>query len=93
MIRSAAGRTNPTLLNRLGNWRDHEAWNDPQLARTLTLPWGSPVSPCPSPETIGQFANAELSSSGYAAMEAHVETSWGSPGGQEHSDCRWRLRL
>jgi hypothetical protein len=32
MIRSAAGTTNPTLLNRLGNWRDHEAWNDPQLA-------------------------------------------------------------
>ena len=28
MIRSEAGRTNPTLLNRLGDWRDHEAWVD-----------------------------------------------------------------
>ena len=28
MIRYDAGTTNPTLLNRLGNWRDHEAWVD-----------------------------------------------------------------
>ena len=28
MIRCAAGTTNPTLLNRLGDWRDHEAWLD-----------------------------------------------------------------
>ena len=26
MIRYDAGTTNPTLLNRLGDWRDHEAW-------------------------------------------------------------------
>ena len=32
------------------------------------------MSPCPSPGTIGQFANAGLSGPGYAAMEAHVET-------------------
>jgi hypothetical protein len=32
MIRSAAGTSNPTLLNGLGYRRDHEAWNDPQLA-------------------------------------------------------------
>ncbi len=28
MICQDAGTTNPTLLNRLGNWRDHEAWLD-----------------------------------------------------------------
>src|SRR4051794_37707064 len=28
MIRYVAGTTNPTLLNRLGDWRDHEAWVD-----------------------------------------------------------------
>lgn len=28
MIRTDAGTTNPTLLNRLGDWRDHEAWVD-----------------------------------------------------------------
>jgi RNA polymerase sigma factor (sigma-70 family) len=28
MIRYAAGTTNPTLLNRLGDWRDREAWVD-----------------------------------------------------------------
>ncbi len=28
MIRCDAGTTNPTLLNRLGDWRDHEAWID-----------------------------------------------------------------
>jgi RNA polymerase sigma factor (sigma-70 family) len=28
MIRYEAGTTNPTLLNRLGDWRDHEAWVD-----------------------------------------------------------------
>ena len=28
MIRCDAGTTNPTLLNRLGDWRDHEAWVD-----------------------------------------------------------------
>ena len=28
MIRYAAGTTNPTLLNRLGDWRDREAWLD-----------------------------------------------------------------
>jgi RNA polymerase sigma factor (sigma-70 family) len=28
MIRYDAGTTNPTLLNRLGDWRDHEAWID-----------------------------------------------------------------
>jgi RNA polymerase sigma-70 factor (ECF subfamily) len=26
MLRYDAGTTNPTLLNRLGDWRDHEAW-------------------------------------------------------------------
>jgi hypothetical protein len=35
---------------------------------------GDPKSPCPSPEMIGQFANAGLSGPGYAAMEAPVET-------------------
>jgi RNA polymerase sigma factor (sigma-70 family) len=28
MIRYDAGTTNPTLLNRLGDWRDHDAWVD-----------------------------------------------------------------
>ena len=28
MIRYDAGTTSPTLLNRLGDWRDHEAWVD-----------------------------------------------------------------
>src|SRR5271165_7395609 len=28
MIRRDAGTTDPTLLNRLGDWRDHEAWVD-----------------------------------------------------------------
>ena len=28
MIRGDAGTTDPTLLNRLGDWRDHEAWVD-----------------------------------------------------------------
>ena len=28
MIRYDAGTTNPTLLSRLGDWRDHEAWVD-----------------------------------------------------------------
>jgi len=28
MISYDAGTTNPTLLNRLGDWRDHEAWVD-----------------------------------------------------------------
>jgi len=28
MIRYDAGTTNPTLLNRLSDWRDHEAWVD-----------------------------------------------------------------
>jgi RNA polymerase sigma factor (sigma-70 family) len=28
MIRYDAGTTNPALLNRLGDWRDHEAWLD-----------------------------------------------------------------
>jgi RNA polymerase sigma factor (sigma-70 family) len=28
MVRYNAGTTNPTLLNRLGDWRDHEAWID-----------------------------------------------------------------
>jgi RNA polymerase sigma factor (sigma-70 family) len=28
MIRNAAGTTNPTLLNRLCDWRDREAWFD-----------------------------------------------------------------
>jgi RNA polymerase sigma-70 factor (ECF subfamily) len=28
MIPYDAGTTNPTLLNRLGDWRDHEAWVD-----------------------------------------------------------------
>jgi RNA polymerase sigma-70 factor (ECF subfamily) len=28
MVRYNAGTTNPTLLNRLGDWRDHEAWVD-----------------------------------------------------------------
>jgi RNA polymerase sigma factor (sigma-70 family) len=28
MIRGDAGTTNPTLLNRLCDWRDHEAWVD-----------------------------------------------------------------
>lgn len=28
MIRHDAGTTNPTLLNRLCDWRDHEAWAD-----------------------------------------------------------------
>ena len=28
MIRYDAGTTNPTLLNRLGDWRDREAWVD-----------------------------------------------------------------
>jgi RNA polymerase sigma factor (sigma-70 family) len=28
MIGYDAGTTNPTLLNRLGDWRDHEAWVD-----------------------------------------------------------------
>lgn len=28
MIRHDAGTTNPTLLNRLGDWRDREAWVD-----------------------------------------------------------------
>lgn len=28
MIRNAAGTTNPALLNRLGDWRDREAWID-----------------------------------------------------------------
>jgi len=28
MIRYVAGTTNPTLLNRLGDWRDREAWVD-----------------------------------------------------------------
>jgi RNA polymerase sigma factor (sigma-70 family) len=28
MVRCDAGTTNPTLLNRLGDWRDHEAWVD-----------------------------------------------------------------
>jgi RNA polymerase sigma factor (sigma-70 family) len=28
MIRYDAGTTNPRLLNRLGDWRDHEAWVD-----------------------------------------------------------------
>ena len=28
MIRYDAGTTNPTLLNRLCDWRDHEAWVD-----------------------------------------------------------------
>jgi serine/threonine protein kinase len=32
------------------------------------------MSSCPSPETIGQFADAGLSGARYAAMEAHVET-------------------
>jgi hypothetical protein len=26
MVRYDAGTTNPTLLNRLCDWRDHEAW-------------------------------------------------------------------
>jgi RNA polymerase sigma factor (sigma-70 family) len=28
MVRYDAGTTNPTLINRLGDWRDHEAWVD-----------------------------------------------------------------
>ncbi len=28
MVRYDAGTTNPTLLNRLCDWRDHEAWVD-----------------------------------------------------------------
>ena len=32
------------------------------------------MSSCPSPETIGQLANARSSGPRYAAMEAHVET-------------------
>jgi RNA polymerase sigma-70 factor (ECF subfamily) len=28
MVSYNAGTTNPTLLNRLGDWRDHEAWVD-----------------------------------------------------------------
>jgi RNA polymerase sigma factor (sigma-70 family) len=28
MVRYDAGTTNPTLLNRVGDWRDHEAWVD-----------------------------------------------------------------
>ena len=28
MVHDDAGTTNPTLLNRLGDWRDHEAWVD-----------------------------------------------------------------
>jgi RNA polymerase sigma-70 factor (ECF subfamily) len=28
MVGCDAGTTNPTLLNRLGDWRDHEAWID-----------------------------------------------------------------
>jgi RNA polymerase sigma factor (sigma-70 family) len=28
MVRNDAGTTNPTLLQRLGDWRDHEAWID-----------------------------------------------------------------
>jgi hypothetical protein len=28
MIRDDAVTTRPTLLNRLGDWRDHEAWVD-----------------------------------------------------------------
>ena len=28
MVRYDAGTTNPTLLNRLGDWRDHQAWFD-----------------------------------------------------------------
>ncbi len=28
MVRYDAGTTNPTLLNRLGDWRDHEAWGE-----------------------------------------------------------------
>ena len=32
------------------------------------------MSSCPSPETIGEFANARLSGPRYAAMDAHVET-------------------
>jgi hypothetical protein len=28
MIRCVACTTNPSLLNRLGDWRDHEAWVD-----------------------------------------------------------------
>jgi RNA polymerase sigma-70 factor (ECF subfamily) len=28
MVRHNAGTTNPTLLNRVGDWRDHEAWLD-----------------------------------------------------------------
>ncbi len=28
MIRYDAGTTNPALMNRLGDWRDHEAWLD-----------------------------------------------------------------
>ncbi len=32
------------------------------------------MSSCPTPETIGQFANDQLSDSRYAALEAHVET-------------------
>lgn len=28
MVRYDAGTTNPTLLHRLGDWRDHEAWVD-----------------------------------------------------------------
>ncbi len=32
------------------------------------------MSTCPSPETIGRFANDRLSGPRYAAMDAHVET-------------------
>ena len=28
MVRYDAGTTNPALLNRLGDWRDHQAWFD-----------------------------------------------------------------
>ncbi len=54
MMPCDAGTTNPTLLNRLGDWRDHEAWVDfvtrydpvirsassisTRLARRLVLP-------------------------------------------------------
>ncbi len=50
MVRYDAGTTNPTLLNRLGDWRDHEAWVDfvtryDPVIRSISVDTGSTPSP------------------------------------------------
>ena len=81
MIRYDAGTTNPTLLNRLGDWRDHEAWVDFVRSSKRTPTEVTPRRPTPDLPIIGLAALLSLVE---WIEERRIKSQQGGPSCDDH---------